>query len=81
MIFLTTFLTTFITGLLCYLLGRRHGYSHGCRHGYSHGYSHGYKDAHLTIAFEIKRLGAFQSNDKTYKCTEVVDTIPSPQQE
>ena len=69
MIFLTTFLTTFITGLLCYLLG--------CRHGYSHGY----KDAHLTIAFEMKRLGAFQSNDKTYKCTEVVDTIPSPQQE
>ncbi len=58
-------LTAFITGLLCYLFGP----------------SNGYKDAHLTIALEIKRLGGFYVNDKTYKCTEVVDTIPSPQQE
>ena len=30
---------------------------------------------------EVKRLGGFYVDDKTYKCTEVVDTIPSPQQE
>ena len=32
-------------------------------------------------AFRCDTLGAFQSSGKTYKCTEVVDTIPSPQQE